>query len=62
MGRIKEILPTVRAQIHVLRQEGYTQRVIAARLNISLSSVCKTLTVLQRKVTIVAGSDQVDQE
>ena len=49
MGRVKEILPTIRAQIHVLRQEGYTQRVIAARLNISLSSVCKTLARVAEK-------------
>ena len=49
MGRVKEISPTVRAQIHVLSQQGYTQRVIAARLNISLSSVCKTLARVAEK-------------
>ena len=49
MGRVKEISPTVGAQIHILSQEGYTQRVIAARLNISLSCVCKTLARVAEK-------------
>ena len=43
MTGIKEISATKRAQIQILVQEGYNQQQIAERLNVSQSTVSKTL-------------------
>lgn len=43
MGRVKETSAEKRAQIDILHQEGYSQRIIAARMGVSLSCVSKTL-------------------
>jgi transposase len=43
MGKKEEITPKKRSNIKLLREEGYSQREIASRLNISQSAVWRTI-------------------